>query len=423
MISPHYVQGNIPLIASILTGKTAANEVETDFSENREALRPFAMFGAGPAMGRGKTSISEAPKGSIAVISVNGPMMKEDQFCGPQGTATLSKYIQEADQNPNIEAIVLSIDSPGGTVDGTETFSRIIAETKKPVVAYIDGCMCSAALWAGSSADEIIASGETDIIGSIGTMISLVNTRPMFEDMGISFHDILATKSNNKNKEFLELLEKGNEKLIQKNHLDPLNEVFIAAVKTNRKGKVDPDHQEVFTGKTYHSKAAIKMGLIDRIGSFEMAVDRAHELAISQTHSPSTSLTKNKTDMKISIKSTFTALIAALGLTFDAKESESMEHEMTPEQLEGINTKLEKIDSLETTVEDQDKEITRIQTALTKAEKDLVTANENITTLSKNPKEESTALPKDGDDKISSADPKPKTSWEEKMDRKQKAQA
>ncbi len=77
-----------------------------------------------------------------------------------------------AASNPNIAAIVLQIDSPGGEVSGTQQLADVIKSVQKPVVAFVDGMMASAALWIGSAADEIIASTPQDIIGSIGTMMS-----------------------------------------------------------------------------------------------------------------------------------------------------------------------------------------------------------------------------------------------------------
>ncbi|NJO92149.1 MAG: hypothetical protein HC831_26650 [Chloroflexia bacterium] len=70
-------------------------------------------------------NFDQASKGSVAIIPIVGELMKYDQFCGPVGTKTIGKRIIEADQHPNINAIVLNIDSPGGTVDDTETLAKM----------------------------------------------------------------------------------------------------------------------------------------------------------------------------------------------------------------------------------------------------------------------------------------------------------
>jgi len=118
--------------------------------------------------------------------------MKEDMVCGPAGTATLGRIIQQADNNPNISAIVLHIDSPGGTVDGTEALANIIRNTNKPVVAFADGLMASAALWIGSAANEIIASTDTDEIGSVGVIMRFADWQPHWEKPALTRQQVSA---------------------------------------------------------------------------------------------------------------------------------------------------------------------------------------------------------------------------------------
>lgn len=404
MISPEFIRANLPLIAGYITGQPM--DPDQNFSQNRLNHRPFAITGRDITS---KHRLSEAPKGSIAVIQVKGVMMKEDQFRGPRGTASIAEDIVSADRDPNIEAMVIIMDSPGGSVDGTESLARTIAETSKPAIIWVDGCMCSAALWAGSAGDEIIASGSTDVIGSIGTMISLVNPRAYFEEAGIKFHDIRASKSVNKNREILEVLQNGNEDLIRVNSLDPLNEIFIAAVKKNRAGKVKEDHEELFTGKTYYSQQAIEMGLIDSIGSLQYAIERASAMASANILSSA----KQTSEMKFSIKNGWAALLAALNLSASS-EAETVETEITAEQLEGINQKLEEIPTLKQTIQEQDQEIERLQAE--SEEKDSL-----IEQLSKTPEQASTEVKKQGDDKIQTEASRPKYSWEIKAEQRKAA--
>lgn len=225
---------------------------------------------------QGLSSFAEAAPGSVAIIPVEDELMKFD-YCGAPGTATIARWVKEADASENISAILLHIDSPGGTVDGTQTLSNAIKETNKPVIAFVDGLMASAAYWIGSAADEVYASGTTDRIGSIGTMISFRDYRAYYEKLGVKDHRIFADKSKDKNADFLEALE-GNYKRIKENMLNPLNEEFLAAVKTNM-----PDVSEkALTGRVFLSNQAIDMGLINGIKSFEQAVQRALELANNQ---------------------------------------------------------------------------------------------------------------------------------------------
>src|SRR4051812_49200179 len=85
----------------------------------------------------------------MALLSlIFGAVMKYD-YCGAAGTQSMMRALEQANDNPSISAIILQIDSPGGAVDGTQQFADAIKNSKKPVVAYINGTMCSAAMWLG----------------------------------------------------------------------------------------------------------------------------------------------------------------------------------------------------------------------------------------------------------------------------------
>src|SRR5665811_396008 len=118
---------------------------------------------------------------SVAVISLDGALMKADQYCGASGMASIGETIKQADNHHNIKGIVLHVDSPGGTVDGTEALSSIIKNTSKPILTFVDGLMASAALWIGSSSDETMASTDTDEIGSVGVLMSFMDIQGYYE--------------------------------------------------------------------------------------------------------------------------------------------------------------------------------------------------------------------------------------------------
>ena len=266
-IDPQYVEGISPLLAALLDQRPVAWQKvsgETPYAIGARSTSPTGMASASP--------------GSIAVIPLSGPLMKNDQFCGPVGTARIGQWMREADANDKIEGIILKVDSPGGTVDGTEDLARIVKNTKKPVVAYIDGLAASAAYWIASSADEVMASGKTTLVGSIGTMSKIADFQPMLEKAGIKFHEVYATKSADKNKEYRDAVRDGNYAGMINNFLDPLNALFHSTVRTNRRDKLSSE-ENIFSGKTYFSTEAKKHGLIDAIGSMEDAIKSIRSLA------------------------------------------------------------------------------------------------------------------------------------------------
>jgi protease IV len=296
-INPVESQKLLPIVAAMLKGGTQSNtpilEIgATDYTENyrknqelyaynQEQRIQIAVMGAGQSSYevRYYSGFRDAPVGSVGIIPIQGAIMKADN-CGDAGSATNTMRIKEANQNGNIKAIVLKIDSPGGMVDGTSTLAQAIAESKKPVVAFADdGMMCSAAYWIGSAADEIYASSEIDVIGSIGVMSTLYDYKDYFEAQGIKVHTTYAPQSTEKNGIVKALLEDNDPEPL-KAFLKTIAESFITHVTTSRgeRLKVGTDH-DAFKGATFFAKEAKKIGLIDGIISFEKAIERAGKLA------------------------------------------------------------------------------------------------------------------------------------------------
>jgi len=229
-------------------------------------------------------------KNGVFVLPVNGPLMKYEN-CGAPGTSNMVESLNQAINDPNVEAIVLQIDSPGGSVDGTKVFADAIKASTKPVVAFVDGMMASAALWIGSSASEVIASTAHDMVGSIGTMIQWADFTEAYKQRGIKIHTAYATQSTDKNRMFSNASESGNYTELITSMLDPVNDSFTSSVQANRAGKIDLNKENVLTGKVYMAKEGIKHGLVDKIGSLDTAIKRAKSLATAKQKKMETTAT------------------------------------------------------------------------------------------------------------------------------------
>lgn len=228
-------------------------------------------------------------EGEVQVIRINYPIAKYD-FCYDPGSESLQQMIHAANAAHGVKSIVLWIDSPGGQVDGTEALANVIRTSAKPIVSYTDHLMCSAAYWLGSSAREVVAHGANNgwnaTIGSIGTMAQWVDYTGQLEREGAKVHTVFATASTDKwgwfraanNGDYAQL----------KQELDGLNDSFLAAVKTNRAGKINLETEDVLTGKTYNAKDALKFGLIDKIGDLSYAIKRSLQLARAASNNNST---------------------------------------------------------------------------------------------------------------------------------------
>jgi len=244
------------------------------------AANPAAIAGA--AVGGQK---------QIQVISISGPLTKNDQYCGPAGMKSIGAWIQEADRNSAVDGILLVIDSPGGTVNGTEELGAIIKGTQKPIIAFVEDMACSAAYWLASCADEIIANNSTAQVGSIGVLLSFMDMQPKLEKEGAVFHTITAPQSTMKTAMF-DKIRSGDYEEYKNTILAPLAAKFIATVEGNRPA-VD---QSQFTGRVFFAKD-VTGSLIDRIGTFNEALQRVAEMASPSAIINPPSNTMNKPEL------------------------------------------------------------------------------------------------------------------------------
>lgn len=359
-IEPLYAMQQGSIIAGILNGNIVAGE-EPD-SEDENKLKCFAIDAKTPTTRYGYYSGWErAPYGSVAVISVEGPLTKEDQFCGPDGMATIGRIIQQADEHPNIKAIVLRVDSPGGTVDGTETLGNIIKAVEKPIITFVDGLMASAALWVGSSADEVFASTDTDMVGSVGVLMSFADLQPYWEKQGVVFHTVVASTSPDKVKMW-EDLRAGKYDTYIKEQLDPIDEKFMNTMRENRPG-VEDKH---LTGKVFFARDVMGV-FVDKIGTIEQAIERASELADIKTGSDSENHKNNTKSMD-----QFSRLNAVLGV--ESLESVDESVSLNADQLEMVDTALA---NAETVTAERDTALQQVTTLTTERDNAL----EQVTNL------------------------------------------
>lgn len=333
--------------ASVLLSLIKGESIfEGDSSLARERNRPYILAGSGDENQRLGFSDTEIPAGSVAVIPIRTEILKYDQPCGPRGTQSLLNDVKAADQNPNIKSIVLVIDSPGGQVAGTDLLAEAIKNSITPVVAYIDGLAASAAYWIISGASKIIASSDLDRIGSIGTMMMVEDLQPALEQMGVKFHEVYATLSVDKNKDFNQVLD-GKYDSYRENVLDVINSKFLTSIRNNRP-YVD---ESTLTGRIYFAPQAIELGLIDEIGSFDKALEVAFSMGTSSNEQTESNETKNIQPMKI--KATWKAIQGFFKLDPSNLEAQ----ELTSDQVQQINDQLASVsarnEELETLLADE----------------------------------------------------------------------
>ncbi|PQB08013.1 hypothetical protein BST83_13265 [Polaribacter filamentus] len=284
-IEKAYASSLMPSLITILNGNTL------DFNK-KESKEHLKISASSVNVSNSNQNSNSSNESYVLIVSLKNPIYKYNQSCGPRGTKSKQSLIASYQSDPNCKGIVLDIDSGGGQVSGTPEFHDFIKNFSKPVVAYTDGLMCSAAYYIGCAADHIIANKRVDAIGSIGTMVSFLDMTGYYEKKGAKLISEYATKSTDKNKDYEELL-KGNPEGYIKNQLDPITDEFHKDVKGSRPNIKD----SVLTGGVYKAQQSLDNGLIDEIGTLQTAIDKVFALA-----STSSNTNNNSNNMSKEIK-------------------------------------------------------------------------------------------------------------------------
>lgn len=260
-IEQNYGAAHLPLVFNILNGKAITSKPEDE--------APIITY-----LGLNGSASNSSSTQQVAVLSIKNPIVKHDQFCGPQGTKSMMRELDSLKNNDSIAGVVLDIDSGGGQAYGTAEFYDYLRNYQKPIVAYTDGLMCSAAYYIGSAASHIVANKRAEAIGSIGAYTQILDLTGYYEKEGAKLHTIYATKSTEKNKAYRDVLE-GNYESYIKQELDPLVETFHADMLAARPGL----KEATLKGGTWNGADALKQGLIDEVGTIETAINKVFELS------------------------------------------------------------------------------------------------------------------------------------------------
>jgi signal peptide peptidase SppA len=263
--------------------------IRSHIEQNRADYDPFAAAAA--ASGANSKDESNAPYAisqGIAQIEMIGPMMKfASSLSSNVSTVYARKQLRHAANNPDVKAIFLRIDSPGGTVSGTKDLADEIARTKaiKPVVAFVEDLAASAAYWVAAQATEIIANNTTALIGSIGTYAVIYDYSRSAENMGIKTHLITTGKFRGAGVPGVAITP---EQLTEfQRVIDSLNDQFKSAVASGRT-MATATIDELADGRVHPATLALDYKLIDRIESFDAAFSRYLTLTTTSPSQPST---------------------------------------------------------------------------------------------------------------------------------------
>lgn len=215
----------------------------------------------------------------IAVIPVRGvlsksPSLFERVVYGAASMTEIKTRVNHALNNGRVKSILLDVDSPGGTVDGTQELADFIyaARQVKTVFAFCDGLMASAAYWIGSAAEQIFISSGTVEVGSIGVITTHYDFSEMDKAYGVNITEIFAGKYKAAGSD-VKPLSPDDKEYIQ-SRIDYLYSVFVEAVAKNRDTDVDTVLSQMADAKIFIGQEAITAGLVDGVSTFEAVLDK-----------------------------------------------------------------------------------------------------------------------------------------------------
>lgn len=240
----------------------------------------------------------------VAIIPISGPISKNPDifdrvFFGMTSSSSIMNDILKAIADPQVSEIILTIDSPGGTVDGTQELARVIYESReeKPITAFSDGLIASAAYWIGSAANKIFISGDTVGVGSIGVIATHIDYSEMEKQDGVKITEIFAGKYKNALSKHFPLSETGLSYI--QDRIDYLYSVFINDISGFR-GISHEKALSMADGKVYVGKNAIDAGLVDGVSTLDALINKKSPLSVNNV--PGAGALATFTEMKLTGK-------------------------------------------------------------------------------------------------------------------------
>ncbi len=223
-------------------------------------------------------SLDHADNPKVGIIVAQGIILDGIQPAGKIGGDSLADLFREARHNHDIKALVLRIDSPGGSAPASEIIRREIEITRqsgKPVVVSMSSVAASGGYWIASAADEIWAA-PTTITGSIGIYSAFATLEKSLDYLGIHNDGVGTTRLSDAfdiARPLNPMVADAMDLIIRHNY-----QRFIQTVSLGR-NLTPEDVEKIAQGRVWSGKTAKELGLIDRFGSLQDAVNSAAEMA------------------------------------------------------------------------------------------------------------------------------------------------
>ncbi|MDM8528912.1 signal peptide peptidase SppA [Anaerolineales bacterium HSG24] len=219
---------------------------------------------------------------AIAIVRVEGVIVSGEApppnpFGGVNGMAysqTIIKYLQDADENEDVKAIILYVDSPGGSVYASDEIYRQLMIMNKPVIAAMGSLAASGGYYVSAPTQEIWVSPHT-LTCSIGVISQFLNLEEFGEEFGVKTITVKSGKFKDTGNPFRSFNEE--DRALWQDIIDEAYDGFVNIVAEGR-GMEEATVRQLADGRVCTGKQAQKMGFVDELGYLPEVIDRAAEV-------------------------------------------------------------------------------------------------------------------------------------------------
>ena len=205
--------------------------------------------------------------GDAAIISMHGVITRDDAWPDTVNPDVVAEAVRRAVTDDQVSKVVLSIDSPGGSCAGVSELADVVYQARgaKPIIAFGAGRVCSAAYEVASQADAIYAE-KTTLIGSIGTIMTMVDSSRAFNAMGLEVVAETTAPIKTLGVDGMPITAEHREHI--RETVDSFNGLFIEAIRRGRSFS-QAQINAVTDGRVFIASEAVSRHLIDGVATFD----------------------------------------------------------------------------------------------------------------------------------------------------------
>jgi len=216
---------------------------------------------------------------NIAVIVLAGAIMPGEKSPGQIGSLSAVKLLRKARLDSTVKAVVLRVDSPGGSAMASDRIRDEILELKKsgkPVVISMGSLCASGGYWLSSAGDYLIAQKDT-VTGSIGVFGLYTSLSSLMQRFHVNVDGLGTTSASNSGRIDMPMNQNFNDAM--QNNVNRIYHKFLTLVKEGRGNKITDKVDDLAQGRIWDASQALKNGLIDKIGGLNDAINKAADIA------------------------------------------------------------------------------------------------------------------------------------------------